>query len=86
MQRYQNLGGRSGVVAYKIGDDYIVVQFSKGKSTFYSYTYTSAGQAAIETMKQLAEQGRGLGSYISTKTTRPEFHKKGNSIEEVLCF
>ena len=30
MERYQNLGGNSGVVAYEIGQDFIRVQFSDG--------------------------------------------------------
>lgn len=84
MQRYKNLGGRSGVVGYEIGDNYIVVQFIRGKDTFYNYTYASAGQTAIETMKRLAEQGSGLGSYISSKATQPQYDKKGNSLQDVL--
>ena len=62
MQPYQNLSGESGVRAYEIGDDYIKVEFSNGT---YLYTYQSAGEENIETMKQLAEEGRGLNRFIN---------------------
>ena len=64
MERYRNLGGDSGVVAYEIGDDSIKVQFSDG--SLYLYNYQSAGRHNIEQMKSLAIAGRGLNSFIST--------------------
>jgi hypothetical protein len=82
MEPYANNSGRSGVVAYLIGDDYIVVQFKN--SAFYKYSYSSAGQQAIETMKQLANSGSGLGTYISTKATQPSHESNGRSLESVL--
>ena len=63
MERYKNLGGNSGVLAYEIGDDSITVQFSTG--AVYLYTYRSAGSANIEKMKSLAVAGEGLNSYIN---------------------
>jgi len=84
MQPYKNRSGQSNVLAYKIGVDFIVVQFRTGKQTFYLYNYSSAGKNAVEHMKTLAENGLGLNSYISTKTTQPAHAKKGNSLEEVL--
>lgn len=66
MEPYKNLGGNSGVLAYQIGNDYIKVQFKEGRWTLYVYTYQSAGLAAVETMKNLAQQGHGLNSFIST--------------------
>ncbi|ADR37484.1 hypothetical protein Ocepr_2033 [Oceanithermus profundus DSM 14977] len=63
MKRYMNLGGDSGVIAYSIGVDYIIVKFRD--STCYTYTYASAGIDAIEKMKALAEAGEGLNSYIN---------------------
>jgi hypothetical protein len=62
MERYRNLGGDSGVIAYEIGSDFIRVQFSDG--SVYLYTYASAGSHNIEHMKQLARHGRGLNSFI----------------------
>jgi hypothetical protein len=66
MVPYKNLSGKSGVVAYENGVDYIIVQFKEGKETIYTYTYQSAGSSAIETMKRLAVAGTGLNSYVST--------------------
>ncbi len=66
MQPYANTNGDSGIVAYQLGDDYIKVQFQSGQWTLYTYAYASAGSSAVETMKNLAQQGNGLNSYIST--------------------
>lgn len=64
METYANLGGDSGIAGYEIGDDYITVIFTT--EARYTYTYESAGVDAVETMKELAESGQGLNSYIST--------------------
>ena len=64
MKPYGNLGGNSGVNAYEIGSDFIRVEFSTGG--IYRYTYESAGKNNIEYMKQLAESGHGLNSFINT--------------------
>jgi hypothetical protein len=63
MERYRNLGGDSGVVAYEIGDDSIMVQFRDG--SLYLYNYQSAGRDNIEHMKELAVSGEGLNSFIN---------------------
>ena len=52
MQRYRNLAGDAGVVAYETGIDFIRVQFTDGDT--YLYTYQSAGASNIEHMKELA--------------------------------
>jgi hypothetical protein len=54
--------GQSGVVAYEIERDAIVVQFTKGT---YRYTYAKPGQFEVEKMKRLAAAGKGLATYIS---------------------
>jgi hypothetical protein len=64
MQRYKNLSGDSGVIAYEILDEGIEVRFRDGRT--YLYTNGSAGRENIETMKQLARAGRGLSTFIST--------------------
>jgi hypothetical protein len=79
METYANNNGNSSVVAYRTGTDYIIVQFSSGSATFYKYTHSSAGQAAVGEMKRLAVQGSGLNSYIST--TKPSYESKGSSLE-----
>ena len=62
MELYKNLGGNSGVSAYEIGAESITVQFTSG--AVYLYTYKSAGNSNIETMKSLAVTGKGLNSFI----------------------
>lgn len=64
MERYANLSGNSGVVAYQTGADSITVEFANGQK--YLYNYQSAGRANVETMKKLAAQGQGLSGFIST--------------------
>jgi hypothetical protein len=73
MQRYKNLSGDSGVVAYKIGRDYIDIQFKDGGT--YRYDYRTPGQQDVETMKQLAQQGADLATYIN-KFVRERFASK----------
>jgi len=63
MERYGNLSGDSGVVAYDIDAGQIVVQFSSGDR--YLYTEDSAGTQNIARMQELARAGRGLSSFIS---------------------
>lgn len=64
MERYRNTGGDSGVVAYEIGPDHIIVMFS-GTSRSYTYSYGKAGSSHVEQMKTLALSGSGLNSYIN---------------------
>jgi len=63
MQRYKNLSGESGVVAYEIGDREITVRFNGGER--YLYTDQSAGADNITEMQRLATLGSGLSTYIS---------------------
>ena len=63
MYSYQNINGNSNVEAYAIGSDYIEVKFCN-TSKLYRYSYASAGRDNVETMKQLAQQGYGLNSFI----------------------
>ncbi len=74
MEVYKNLHGDSGVSAYQIGGDFIIVRFKSGRWTTYTYTYASAGSTSVETMKSLAKQGYGLNSYISTH--KPKYSSK----------
>jgi hypothetical protein len=63
MQRYANLGGDSGIEAFRIEPDGICVQFVKAEN--YTYTVDSVGTDHIENMKRLALQGEGLHEYIN---------------------
>lgn len=62
---YKNLSGQSNVREYEIGPDYITVHFASGSNEYYKYDYATTGRDTVEKMKQLAEQGFGLNSYIS---------------------
>jgi len=63
MQAYKNLTENAGVSAYKIGDNFIIVEFEDGSR--YLYDYMSAGKEHIEQMKILAITGQGLTTYIN---------------------
>ncbi|TSH90756.1 hypothetical protein FOZ76_20120 [Verticiella sediminum] len=63
MQRYRNLSGKSGVVAYAVGQDHLLVQFVDG--AIYRYDASAPGAAHVARMQQLAQRGRGLATYIS---------------------
>jgi hypothetical protein len=63
MKKYKNLEGNSGVYAYEIGLKSITLLFTN--NTMYHYTYDSAGSKHIERMKILANEGRGLSSFIN---------------------
>ena len=63
MERYENHGRETGVVAYEVGRASIVVKFAGGEK--YLYTDKSAGAKNIARMQQLARAGRGLSTFIS---------------------
>lgn len=68
MQRYKNLSGKSGVLFFDYGDDFITVQFQSSSSysrTTYTYTNQSAGAGHVAEMKRLADRGEGLSAYIT---------------------
>ncbi|MBS0041414.1 hypothetical protein KFE26_03690 [Shewanella sp. M16] len=75
MINYRNLGGDSNVIAYQITEQSITVQFASGRFQFYLYDYANPGAQVVERMKELAQQGRGLNSYIST-TVKTRFARK----------
>lgn len=64
MTKYKNLSGISGVASYEIGDKHIKVEFKYG--AIYLYDYLNPGQAAVDRMKMLAAEGRGLNTFINT--------------------
>lgn len=61
MERYRN--SSSGIRAYHIGSDYILVKF--GSFKVYKYSYAIAGKSMVDRMKILAKKGRGLNSFIN---------------------
>jgi len=63
MQPYLNRSGNSGVVAFKIQRDFIIVRFRGGE--LYVYESERVGRDHIDEMKRLAVAGRKLSTYIS---------------------
>lgn len=63
MELYRNLSEDSGVTAYEIHDEYIIIQFIGGER--YLYDYRKPGKQNVEKMKILAHAGKGLSTYIS---------------------
>ena len=64
MEKYQNLSGKSGVSAFEIGTDYILIQFVNSND-IYRYNYIKPGKGKVEKMKMLATRGMGLSTFIS---------------------
>ena len=64
MNIYRNSGGDSGVRAYEISPNSILVQFSD--LSLYEYTSSSVGSSNLQTMKNLASRGSGLNSFINS--------------------
>ena len=75
MTPYCNLSGESNVVSYEITEDSIHVVFRSGTHRNYLYNSVKPGRATVDQMKSLAEQGRGLNSYIS-RVVRSNFARK----------
>jgi hypothetical protein len=55
---------KSGVVAFEIGNEHIIVAYNDGR--IYLYNYEFPGKEHVETMKEKARGGKGLGGYINT--------------------
>ena len=73
MQKYLDINKNSGVTAYELGKDFIRVEFND--KTTYLYTEESTGKEAIKQMKNLAQRGYGLATYIN-QHVRSQFAKK----------
>lgn len=63
MTPYANRSGDSGVFAYALVGDAIVVEFDGG--ALYLYDDVRPGAAQVRRMRALARAGRGLSGYIS---------------------
>ena len=63
MKKYKGISENSGVSAYRSGIDRIDIKFQDGR--LYTYSYRSAGRDHVEKMKDLAETGKGLTTYIN---------------------
>jgi len=73
MERYQNRGGNSGIIAFMTEDDSITVKFKDG--WHYIYNSIRPGMAEVDRMKAMAKAGSGLHAYINRKIRNNHFHK-----------
>ena len=74
MKKYKNVSGQSGVSAYEIGEDFILIQFVGSRET-YVYSYVMPGRETVEEMKELARSGKGLTTFIS-QVVRDDYFEK----------
>lgn len=65
MYHYRNVGGNSSVVAYDTGVDWLLIRFND--SSLYLYTTKSTSSEDIEYMRKLANDGKGLNSYVNRR-------------------
>ena len=63
MRPYGGHAKRRGVRGYDITEDSIDVEFTSG--WVYHFSYSMPGALRVERMKQLAESGHGLSTFIS---------------------
>ncbi|WP_413519714.1 hypothetical protein [Psychrobacter glacincola] len=63
MEKYRDIGGNSGISAYEVGDDFIIVRFKKGG--MYLYNYSITGSSHVNKMVELARIGNGLNGYMN---------------------
>jgi hypothetical protein len=73
MQRYESQDRDTGVSAYHSGKGYIDIQFKDGRT--YRYSHKKPGKVAVNEMKRLAAEGKGLTTYIN-KYARKNYEQK----------
>jgi hypothetical protein len=73
MEKYQDQSADSGIEAYEIGEDSIILRFKNG--TEYLYSYIKPGKVHVEEMKKRAKSGNGLNTYLN-QNVREKFEKK----------
>ena len=81
MQLYLDLSGQSGISAYEVRDNAIIVRFKNGHT--YIYDTTWPGKEQIEEMKKRAEAGRGLATYISQEVRNHYAGKFGETVGSI---
>ena len=63
MRQYGGSPKKHGVQRFEIRPDSIDVEFSSG--WIYRFSYERPGQSRVDKMKELAESGHGLSTFIS---------------------
>ncbi len=62
-RRYADSSRDSGVSAYALGPNFILVEFRHAGR--YRYDHAHPGRTHVQAMKRLAGRGRGLATYIN---------------------
>jgi hypothetical protein len=65
----------SGVIAYGVGDDFIIIEFRDGRK--YVYDFEKPGADHVNAMKDLAREGKDLTTYIN-QHVRENYKRKLN--------
>lgn len=73
---YRDWDQDSGIEAYSVGADSIIVRFKRGKYSEYTYTNLKAGSRHVQKMIELAGKGDGLNEYINEHVKDKYSHKK----------
>ena len=79
MTPYRGHGKKHGVLAYDIQQDAIDVEFTSG--WIYHFSYQMPGAPRVERMKELAESGHGLSTFIS-KHVKNRFESRRRKEED----
>ena len=78
MRQYGGHARKHGVVRYNLHPDSIEVEFTSG--WIYQFSYAKPGALRVERMKQLAEAGTGLSTFINKYVrTRYESRRRRES-------
>ena len=75
MRQYGGHSRKHGVLAFEVQPDAIDVEFTSG--WVYRFSYEKTGALRVERMKQLAESGHGLSTFINRHVrNRYEFRRR----------
>lgn len=78
MRQYGGHPRKHGVLAFEAQPDAIDVEFTSG--WVYRFSYEKTGALRVERMKQLAESGHGLSTFINRHVrNRYEFRRRKES-------
>ena len=78
MRQYGGHTRKHGVLAFEVQPDAIDVEFTSG--WVYRFSYEKTGALRVERMKQLAESGHGLSTFINRHVrNRYEFRRRKES-------
>ena len=74
VEKYENKSKVSGITHFQIGDNFIELKFETS-NFIYKYNHVKPGKIHVNEMKELAQNGDGLGTYRN-KYVKSYFSKK----------